>query len=417
MSSLACQCPSPPTTRRRARPTPSQMRWLGSALAVGLAALGSPSGPYCIEPYLRQVRMDGATVAFLLHAPAKARLCVAAGGTEVVRTESPAPATFHALEFAGLDAGRTYSYTVEVEGNRGWTAGRPTPFRTAPHADAPFRFAVVGDTQDQPSVWSDVAANVAAACPAFLLHCGDFVGQGRDPDAWPSEFFGPACDLLASTPIVGVLGNHEEDAADWYRFFAPRDGSGRFTFTYGCVDVVCIDSNKDVSRGSVAYRWLDAELARSRALWRIVVHHHPPYSSDDNDYGEARLACARGGDPCVADLPELYDRHDVDLVLCGHVHGYERSLPLRGGRVDRTRGTTYIVTGGAGGRLDGFSPAPNPTAARMRAVHHHLEVAVDPTRLEVRAYDRAGALFDEIVLLPRRAAANVGMVETIAVED
>ena len=58
----------------------------------------------------------------------------------------------------------------------------------------------------------------------------------------------------------------------------------------------------------------------------------------------------------------VFDRYQVDLVISGHVHAYERTHPIRGGRVaarvpsggvvdPATQGTTYICAGGGGNSL------------------------------------------------------------------
>src|SRR4051794_13288248 len=54
----------------------------------------------------------------------------------------------------------------------------------------------------------------------------------------------------------------------------------------------------------------------------------------------------------------LFDRYQVDLVLSGHNHAYERTHPIRGGQrvasapsganVDSSSGTTYLMVGGGG---------------------------------------------------------------------
>jgi len=60
----------------------------------------------------------------------------------------------------------------------------------------------------------------------------------------------------------------------------------------------------------------------------------------------------------------LFDKHGVDLVVCGHEHHYERSHPIRGQQrngtltpisvatgskvIDTTQGTVHMVIGGGG---------------------------------------------------------------------
>src|SRR5215470_7603648 len=72
----------------------------------------------------------------------------------------------------------------------------------------------------------------------------------------------------------------------------------------------------------------------------------------------------------------LFDKYEVDLVLCGHEHDYERSLPVRGvvsgsetltpnpvssnkTLIDSSKGTTHMVLGGGGsGTTNGSFFAP-----------------------------------------------------------
>ena len=85
----------------------------------------------------------------------------------------------------------------------------------------------------------------------------------------------------------------------------------------------------------------------SDAKWKFVVHHHPPYSSDENDYGDLEGRGTRG-DLRARKLTTLYDRYGVDLVLNGHIHSYERTWPISGGRVVDDGGVVYTITGGGG---------------------------------------------------------------------
>jgi hypothetical protein len=62
----------------------------------------------------------------------------------------------------------------------------------------------------------------------------------------------------------------------------------------------------------------------------------------------------------------LFDKYSVDLVINGHKHLYERTEPLKGGKVTRsapigstinppTQGTTYKTAGGGGESLYAFT--------------------------------------------------------------
>ena len=71
-----------------------------------------------------------------------------------------------------------------------------------------------------------------------------------------------------------------------------------------------------------AYKRIDRELAKSDATWKFAYHHHPAYSSDDDDYGNTWKGPTTAGDVRVRDFVKLYEKHNVDVVFNGHVHVY-----------------------------------------------------------------------------------------------
>ncbi len=79
--------------------------------------------------------------------------------------------------------------------------------------------------------------------------------------------------------------------------------------------------------------WLERTLAAGRADetvdWVIVQMHQCAASSS---------ATGNGSDLGIRQewLP-MFDRYQVDLVLCGHDHDYERSFPVRGADADAGR--------------------------------------------------------------------------------
>jgi Iron/zinc purple acid phosphatase-like protein C len=129
-----------------------------------------------------------------------------------------------------------------------------------------------------------------------------------------------------------------------------------------------------------------------------VAFDHRPFYSSGRRHGPYE---AFGHD----ELPTL-EQHHVDLVLSGHEHNYERTLPLRGGsavsrdntHVRKGQGTTYIVTGGGGaGTYDDFGPMPAWDAVR-RAHHEHLRIDVTPTALHVLALSDFGKTLDDFTI-------------------
>jgi 3',5'-cyclic AMP phosphodiesterase CpdA len=171
----------------------------------------------------------------------------------------------------------------------------------------------------------------------------------------------------------------------------------RCALRYGDIEAFLVDSERPLEAGSEQARWLAGALSASTAPWKVVVVHRPPWSSDQDDYGDARRGRAGSGDPRTRVLIPLLEQHGVDLVFCGHVHDYERTWPLRAGRVDEERGVTYVQTGGAGGYGETHAPARSWFTAHVRACHHFVLVNVLGGTLDLKAYDDEGRLFDHWV--------------------
>lgn len=297
----------------------------------------------------------------------------------------------------GLRPGTTYYYGV---GHDGFDPADPSrlstigSFRTAPARPENFVFTAFGDQ----GVSYDALANdqlILGQNPSFHLHAGDLCyadskGHGEETDAYDArvwdQFLAQTESVASRVPWMVTTGNHDMEA--WYspngyggqhaRWTLPdngpdaRNAPGSYSFTYGNVGVVALDAN-DVSyeitanlgyTGGRQTAWLDrrlGELRRARGIDFIVVFfHHCAYSTTS--------AHASDGGVRDAWVP-LFDKHQVDLVINGHNHVYERTDALRGGEVakqvpigesvDSVRdGIVYVTAGGAGKALYSF-PVPD----------------------------------------------------------
>jgi hypothetical protein len=151
-----------------------------------------------------------------------------------------------------------------------------------------------------------------------------------------------------------------------------------------------LDTELPFAPDTPQYRFAEADLQASQlCAWRIVVAHIPPYSSTTSKTSSEQVQ---------EQLVPLFERYNVQLVLSGNSHNYERSLPLRGG-VPHNKGITYIVSGGGGNGLNQFvDPQPSWSAFRQ-AIYEHLHITVTPTTLRVVAIASAsGAIFDEVTI-------------------
>ncbi|MFH8796789.1 purple acid phosphatase family protein [Streptomyces sp. NPDC017941] len=292
----------------------------------------------------------------------------------------------------GLRPGTTYYYGV---GHDGFDPASPErlatigSFRTAPARPETFVFTAFGDQ----GVSYDALANdqlILGQNPAFHLHAGDIcyadtTGHGKEGDTYDArvwdQFLAQTESVAKSVPWMVTTGNHDMEA--WYspngyggqsarwslpdNGFDPERAPGVYSFRYGNVGVVALDAN-DVSYEITANKgysdgrqtaWLDERLGRLRADddidFVVVFFHHCVYSTSTH---------ASDGGVRDAWLP-LFTKHQVDLVINGHNHVYERTDAVKNGEVgkpvpvgastDPTRdGIVYVTAGGAGKDLYGF---------------------------------------------------------------
>jgi Purple acid Phosphatase, N-terminal domain/Calcineurin-like phosphoesterase len=296
--------------------------------------------------------------------------------------------TYHAPVDA-LRPGATYGYAVTADNDRNAADPFSATFRTAPEGRAAFRFTSFGDLTAPNARWAGSADPSAYAVgavetfqPLFHLLNGDLADAGANPAAW-REFGNTVQASAANRPWLPVPGEHGAEAADrerglrsyLARYSLPGNGvpgfEGRwYGFRVGTAAFLCL-SGDDVRRGysgGAQTRWLEAALAAARRDasidWLVIQVH------------QSACSCAPAGDDADLGLRQqwlpLFDRYEVDLVLCGHGRGYERSFPVRGfgpgdtrrprpvttvdsGVFDTSQGTVHLVLGGgdAGGASAG----------------------------------------------------------------
>jgi predicted phosphodiesterase len=379
----------------------------------------NPQLKFLIEPYLQYPTQTGITIMWETSQPGTTVLHYSEAETVKydAKTKKPlapklqhsiegVPGELHRIELANLKPATRYIYQVETAtGDGSRLQSDFSTFITAVRPDEAWSFTVVGDTQRNPEITGRIARQMWERRPNFVLHCGDVVDDGREKSQWIYDLFAPSNMLFRRVAVIPTIGNHEKNDPHYYRYFSMPEPKYYYRFTYGNADFFAIDSNglRNLGPEGEQYQWLDKELTASQATWKIVFHHHPAYSSDDDDFGYSWYGKNGDGEPRVQrHLVALYEKHKVDIVFNGHIHVYERTWPLRGKKIDHQQGTIYVTSGGGGGRLEDFTPTPHWFKAEQRSCYHYCYITVHDATLHFKAFDVEGRLFDAMTMNKKR---------------
>lgn len=372
-----------------------------------------------------------------------------------------------------LKPGNPFTYRIS-------TAGKPifeaSSIARKP-ANAPSHFVVFGDCAADTVGQRAVAFQVAKEKPDYIFITGDIVySRGRVSEYqtkfWPVYNTDKAdpkagAPLLRSTLFTGVIGNHDSqpvidfdvnpDGLAFYNYWSlplngpvltPGSGNtpelkgnetikrnflnatsatfprmANYSFDYGSVHWTVIDSNPYVDWTSTEFReWVQADLkAASKAKWRLVAFHHPPFNSSKAHFKEQRIRL----------LASIFEAGKVDLVLSGHVHNYQRSHPLTfqiepgftlakggtevpgkwtldksfdGDKNTKPKGVLYIITGAGGANLYNKEQNGDPsswldfTDKFVSDVHSFTVIDADTKQLKIRQVSEEGKELDRFTI-------------------
>jgi predicted phosphodiesterase len=258
---------------------------------------------------------------------------------------------------------------------------------------------VVGDFGTGSSAEAGVAAAMEKAALAehvdWLITTGDNF-YSDDVDAIWSRPFGWV--EAAGIRVIAALGNHDLETATRRMLVAESLGVDQpwYRVDVGSAVVLVLDANRPEDGQQLD--WLAGQLDRLDHQLVITVFHQPAFS------------CSLHGStaPVVERWVPLFEAHDVDLVLNGHDHNYQRHLRA---------GISYVVTGGGGAGLYAVGGCPagtDPPLASDDVLHHFLVLSILPRSVAVEARGTDGAILDlftveERIKRPNQAREAVGV--------
>ncbi|MCZ6633193.1 MAG: HEAT repeat domain-containing protein [bacterium] len=353
-------------------------------------------------PYTQHVADSTATVmwGFNSAVPARVRVWTESGEDTSIVSEGETR-----VRLTGLRPGTRYRYRVVAEG----VSSEAGAFRTSAPGDTSLTFLLYGDSRGNPAMHARLAEQMISHDFDFVFHTGDFVNDGRQVTEWEPQFFEPVRPIMLKAPLYPALGNHENDAAPYYAYFeVPPNGSSQrpeawYSFDYGHAHFVVLDSNPqfgDLAEGTEQRRWLEQDLAASKARWKFAVLHHPLYSSGVHK-SNLRLRKI---------LMPIFERFGIDMILTGHDHCYERTWPLWGGQRSDD-GIVHLVSGGGGAVL--YDVDRSAWTAVSESLHHYCILRVVGSRLDLEVYDVNGRQVDALRLF-KEASGVEGLITALA---
>jgi acid phosphatase type 7 len=385
----------------------------------------------------------------------------------------------HYLKYTALLEGLPFNSDVSYRVKLGNQVIREATFRTRATADKSVRCVLVGDLVQGRDAQKEIAYQIALQKPEFVVALGDLVYPTGRVNQYMHLFWGTyshvadagprsGAPLMASVPFYPVIGNHDigaklarvPDALAIYHFFAPpKGGPGEgpwvtslgtdktaverfrsqtadsypnldaYSFDYGPAHFVVFNDNKGLAIDQPQFlKWLTDDLKKSPARWKLVCFHVPGFHSSKKHYVEQQ----------VRRLQPLFEECGVDLTFAGHVHNYQRSVPLKfaPGPKEATRsprvngefkldttfdgikqtqpaGIIHIVAGGGGASLYGpgldkaaeqlqedYGPNYADFTAKMVATEHSFVVLdVVPDRLQLTALGVKGNELDRVIIV------------------
>lgn len=233
----------------------------------------------------------------------------------------------------------TFVAVGDLSKQRSATSGR-IPFQIA--QKAPQMGVIVGDIAYQDGLFSDyldhyvsiyinedqpnpeIGAPVLAQS-TFYFAVGNHDIRGHDFKKYPD---GLAAFYMWQSPLNGPLKlpfvTSPKGPSEQVKAFKAACGQGfpglfNYSFDNGPAHFVVLDANSYVNVANKEWtNWMENDLKSSKARWKFVCFHQPPFNTSDHHYDEQRMRV----------FSPLFERCGVDVVLNGHVHNYQRSKPL-----------------------------------------------------------------------------------------
>jgi predicted phosphodiesterase len=224
--------------------------------------------------------------------------------------------------------------------------------------------------------------------PEVVLGLGDYSYQST-----------ANCWFTIIDPIDGKMhisiGNHDDSSSTLLNQYLSHFGLSRqyHSFNYGNTHFLALST--EMTSSSTQYEFAKADLQKasqnSNIHWIIVFFHKPMYTSSGANSADTTMR---------SKYHPLFDQYNVDIVLYGHNHFYERSYPLKynsanpGSPLKTTTATslyknidgTIFATVGTGGDSPNSYSSKAPFIVSQYKGYGFMDLSIGLTTLAVKFY-------------------------------
>ena len=272
----------------------------------------------------------------------------------------------HTVVVNGLEPDTRYYYRIETNDIQSAIFDFVTP--PLPNSEKSFNVISMSDMQQDgshPEVFSDIInnelipfvddkfGNGLATDIAYVFIPGDLVTTGSNYPSWESSFFDPAQALFQHVPVYPVAGNHEQNSANYFRYFTlPENGTNQNDYLehwyfkdYSNVRLIGLESNSGY-RIQEQLDWLEDVLndaAENQNIDFVFAQlHHPHHSElwvDGNTDYTGQVIEKLEAFSSTSGKPSVH--------FFGHTHGYSRGQ-------SRDHQHLMVNVASAGGAIDNW---------------------------------------------------------------
>ena len=210
----------------------------------------------------------------------------------------------------------------------------------------------------------------------------------------------------AGSALKVVVGNHDTEGSLIHTLMNKFDLAKQYySFDYNNAHFLGLSSELDSGEDKGQFEFANADLAKAKLNpntdWIIVYFHRPFYSGGGEDNTGMRDM-----------YHPLFQKYNVDLVLAGHAHNYQRSYPLNYNDAKPARplivnqeqfqysnasGTVFAIVGTGGESIQGVDEK-----AYLASIYEGfgcLNVQIHGKSLSAEFYSVDGNTIDHFVII------------------